>query len=478
FCQNLMEKMFGFYLSSLLGNIPGDWVGMEFDRSTGILYALSGPILYTIDPDDVTATLVGVTGINIDDIPVALAIDGNGVGYTYDLLNKLFYSIDLSTGASTVIGDIGFDANYGQGMTYDPTTDTVYMSAFNNSTFAAEWRSVDLATGATTFIGNMVNGIGDAQVAWVSIGETLAPPACPRPLSLAVSNIMSTSVDLSWDPEPNASSGYIWYVFQAGANPLIDSPVATGTTPLGTSTVTATDLSGGLIYDFYVVADCDSEGLSQFAGPVTFATIPVCGGKFYDMGGPLEHYNDGADETTTITPEDAGDAVTVTFTEFNTEYGRDALYVYDGPDASSPIISSGNPATVGGFPAGGYYGDTIPGPFTSTHSSGTLTFVFRSDGSVSYPGWEADVTCTTMGTGENLLEDFSFYPNPTDGMLNLKSADNIENVTLYNVLGQMVITKAVNARTSQLDVSGLSTGTYLMKVMVNGQSGTYRLLKQ
>src|SRR5690606_28099873 len=38
----------GFY--TLLGNIPGDWVGMEFDRSSGILYAIAGADLYTIDP--------------------------------------------------------------------------------------------------------------------------------------------------------------------------------------------------------------------------------------------------------------------------------------------------------------------------------------------------------------------------------------------------------------------------------------------
>ncbi|MCB1584595.1 MAG: T9SS type A sorting domain-containing protein [Xanthomonadales bacterium] len=36
----------------------------------------------------------------------------------------------------------------------------------------------------------------------------------------------------------------------------------------------------------------------------------------------------------------------------------------------------------------------------------------------------------------------------------------------------------VNATTSQVDISGLSTGTYLMKVTVNGETGTYRVLKQ
>src|SRR5690606_13026384 len=366
----------GFY--TLLGNIPGDWVGMEFDQTSGILYAIQGADLYTIDPVAVTATLVGATGINPADLPIALAIDGNGVGYTYELVNQMFYSIDLATGTATAIGDIGFDANFGQGMCWDPTTDTVYMAAFNNTTFAAEWRSVDLATGATTLIGPMVTTAATTQVAWVSIGETLPLPPCPEPTNLSVTDITDTTAVLSWDEEPNASSGYIWYVFEQGANPVTDPPVATGTTPAGTTTATATGLTGGISYDFYVVADCDSDGLSQYAGPISFATQPSCGGKFYDTGGPTGDYGNSENVTTTITPA-AGELVTVTFVSFDVESNWDALYVYDGPDASAPIISSGNPPTNSGFPAGGYYGTTNPGPFVSSHATGALTFVFMSD---------------------------------------------------------------------------------------------------
>jgi len=600
----------GFY--TLLGNIPGDWVGMEFDRSSGILYAIAGADLYTIDPVGVSATLVGATGINPADLPIALAIDGAGVGYTYELVSDNLYSIDLTTATATLIGNIGFDANFGQGMCYDPTTDMVYMSAFNSGTFAGEWRSVNLTTGASTLIGPIVTTAATTQVAWVSIGETLPPPACPEPTNLVVSNVTPTTADLSWTAEPNASSGYIWYVFDQGANPISDPPVATGTVPAGTTTATATGLDGGLSYDFYVVADCDSDGLSQLAGPINFATPPACGGKFYDTGGPGGDYQNSENVTTIISPENPGELVTVTFTAFEVEATWDALYVYDGPDASFPIISSGNPPTNSGFPAGGYYGTSIPGPFVSTDPSGALTFVFMSDSSVPQSGWEADVTCalspppndlivnsidvdeigfpytdpavhmpaatieggnpvncdltgangvwynfvpsgdgtanativtpggassvtfytapnenavetdltlvpqqtnqcapgtsasiftlggqayyvfvmntgaitdiviegTNIGISENTIAGFSYYPNPTNGILNLNSVENIESVSMYNVLGQLVIENRVNATTSQVDISGLSTGTYIMKVSVNGQIGTYRVLKQ
>ncbi len=599
----------GFY--TLLGNIPGDWVGMEFDRTTGTLYAIQGADLYTIDPVAISSTLVGATGINPSDLPIALAIDGAGVGYTYELVNQTFYSIDLATATATAIGNIGFDANFGQGMCYDPTTDMVYMAAFNGTTFAAEWRSVDLATGNTTLIGPIVTPEATTQVAWASIGETLPPPACPEPTNLAVTNIAADSADLSWDAEPNASNGYIWYVFLQGDNPMTDPPVATGTVPAGTTTATATGLDGGLSYDFYVVADCDSDGLSQLAGPVSFATPPACGGKFYDTGGPTGDYQNSENVTTTITPVNPGEQVTVTFTAFDVEANWDALYVYDGPDASSPLISSGNPPTNSGFPAGGFYGTSIPGPFTSSHPSGALTFVFMSDSSVPRAGWEADVTCalspppndmivnsidvdeigfpytdpgvhmpaatvedgnpsgcdltgangvwynfvpegdgtatasittpggassvtfytapdenatetdlvlvpqnsnqcvpgtsasistvagqayyvfvlntgaitdividgTNLGVSENSIAGFSYYPNPTTGVLNLRSVDNIEQVSLYNLLGQRVKDNTLDSTAAQVDISGLSSGTYIMKVTVNGQIGTYKVLK-
>ncbi len=79
---------------------------------------------------------------------------------------------------------------------------------------------------------------------------------------------------------------------------------------------------------------------------------------------------------------------------------------------------------------------------------------------------------TNLGVSDNTIAGFSYYPNPTNGILNLKSVDNIEHVSLYNLLGQLVVENRVNATTSQVDISGLSTGTYLMKVSVNGQIGT------
>ncbi|MBZ0243664.1 MAG: hypothetical protein K8F24_10650, partial [Bacteroidales bacterium] len=51
----------GFY--TYLGSMYGWWLDMEYDRTTGNLYAISEGKLYIIDPVAVTATEVGTLGI-------------------------------------------------------------------------------------------------------------------------------------------------------------------------------------------------------------------------------------------------------------------------------------------------------------------------------------------------------------------------------------------------------------------------------
>jgi hypothetical protein len=83
-----------------------------------------------------------------------------------------------------------------------------------------------------------------------------------------------------------------------------------------------------------------------------------------------------------------------------------------------------------------------------------------------------------LSADDNIIEGFSYYPNPTDETLNLSSVEAIEDVAIYNLLGQQVMGLDVNATSTQLDTSSLATGAYIMKVTVNGQVGTYKVIKR
>jgi hypothetical protein len=73
--------------------------------------------------------------------------------YGVDIAADTLVRIDKTTGAGTVVGSIGFDANYAQDLAFDKDNNVLYLAAYNNSSSRAELRVADTATGNTTNIG-------------------------------------------------------------------------------------------------------------------------------------------------------------------------------------------------------------------------------------------------------------------------------------------------------------------------------------
>jgi len=164
----------------------------------------------------------------------------------------------------------------------------------------------------------------------------------------------------------------------------------------------------------------------------SFSQTISCGDVFTDPAGSAANYADNSDYTITICPLNPGDHVTVTFTSFDTETNWDALYVFDGNSINAPQIASTNPAgNVPGGLAGGYWGATIPGPFTSTSADGCLTFRFRSDTSVNNSGWTANISCGAVITCPRPSNVIANYNNPTN--LSLSWTEN-GSATQWEVL--------------------------------------------
>ena len=134
------------------------WTSAKFDPTSGAFYAVSTNItvssLYTIDPGTGTTTRIA-TITNMPAI-IGMAIQGGtGQMYGYDIVTDNFVSIDKATGATTVIGPIGFNANLAQDMAFDRQSGTLYMAAYNGNLGHAELRTVNTTTGATTLVGQI-----------------------------------------------------------------------------------------------------------------------------------------------------------------------------------------------------------------------------------------------------------------------------------------------------------------------------------
>ena len=74
--------------------------------------------------------------------------------------------------------------------------------------------------------------------------------------------------------------------------------------------------------------------------------------------------------------------------------------------------------------------------------------------------------------------EFNFYPNPVKDVLNISYKNTIDEVQIYNLLGQQVYSNKVNAAESTLNVSQLTLGTYLVKVTSNNETSTFKIIKQ
>ncbi|WP_299117260.1 T9SS type A sorting domain-containing protein [uncultured Winogradskyella sp.] len=73
---------------------------------------------------------------------------------------------------------------------------------------------------------------------------------------------------------------------------------------------------------------------------------------------------------------------------------------------------------------------------------------------------------------------FTYYPNPVKNKLTLNAQNTIENVTMYNMLGQEVLIVTPNNVDSELDMSSLQGGTYFVKVTIANTTKTIRVIKQ
>ena len=73
---------------------------------------------------------------------------------------------------------------------------------------------------------------------------------------------------------------------------------------------------------------------------------------------------------------------------------------------------------------------------------------------------------------------FTYYPNPVKNTLILNAQNNIENVKIFNMLGQEVMNAKPQTLNSDLNMSNLETGTYFVKVTIANVTKTVRVIKQ
>ena len=83
-----------------------------------------------------------------------------------------------------------------------------------------------------------------------------------------------------------------------------------------------------------------------------------------------------------------------------------------------------------------------------------------------------------LGVNKAQLLNFSMYPNPSSGHVNLQlpSSNNRAHVKVYDYLGKTLIQKSINSQNTSLDISNLSAGIYFVRIQSDSKVGTKKLI--
>ena len=122
-------------------------------------------------------------------------------------------------------------------------------------------------------------------------------------------------------------------------------------------------------------------------------------------------------------------------------------------------------------------------PSTDLGSVTFYTAVNAANGNGSTSGDQivlANESFSSLSISEAQKIDFAMYPNPANDILTIDLPEIAEKVTVefYDQIGKLAYTQNLDANSKTINVSGLATGIYILKVIADNKIGTQKFIKQ
>ncbi len=318
-----------------------------------------------------------------------------GPGITTPGTNVTLTAYGLTSGSVTVTAPANFQIFNG----------TSWVTSMTVSTSAAAVGTYINTAIPVRFVGPVTIGVYTGNLTFASTGATtqnvaltgnVTAPCSGAPTPGTVNATVTTGSCFAYSSTLSLTGATvaagITYQWQTSPDNASWSPVAGATNATYTATV-----STNIYYRCQLT--CSALPASPASTPGVLLSLTsciimpasgsgsttTCGAQFYDSGGPSGNYTDNQSGTYTIYPGTAGTKVVATFTQLYIEACCDNLNIYNGNSTGAPLLG-----TYNGEP------HAVPFTITSTAADGSLTFAFTSDFSVSYAGWAATITNTTV----------------------------------------------------------------------------------
>lgn len=203
-------------------------------------------------------------------------------------------------------------------------------------------------------------------------------------------------------------------------------------------------------------------GGTNLNGDIAFSTINK--GLIQDNSGNLFITQNGGNTWNTVT---------ITGTGF--PYGGSIAYI----PGSTRVVSTGGDSAFAGTAYSTDDGTSWINVSTDQHVdvefldedtgySGGFSLLSTIDGVFVY----SDNVLSTLDNIAN--QGFSIYPNPTNNNINILSNSTVEKAIIYDLNGRLISEYQVNT----INISQLETGTYFLKIYIDGKTYVQKIMKK
>jgi hypothetical protein len=325
-----------------------------------------------------------------------------------------------------------------------------YGTAGQSGTFTLAWSVVACSNATATY--TVVSDCANAPQFFVDVNVTNLGTATSVTIadnqSSASQNASATGV-VQFGPYPNGTSVLFTIANDQDASCTITSAAQTqAVCPPDCANATA--------------LDCNTDTVADFiAGPGAWTFQSA----FPGPGTGCNYTTPGVEKMYSFTPATTG-IYNIEVTAASTTSYVDYLY----KDASGSCDTTGWTCIDDIYQTGVYPIGTL--------TAGTEYLILLDSETTTALSQTFKIVCPNLATDTFDNANFTYRPNPVVDVLNLEYNKAITNVSVYNIVGQQVITKTVNANMSQVDMSALPSGTYMVKVTSNNEVKTIKVVKE
>ena len=304
------------------------------------------------------------------------------------------------------------------------------------------------------------------------------PPLCGNATGLTTSSITTNSAAISWTAPALATSYRVEFKTVAAATWATLALSQAGTT------ANLTGLASGTAYVWRVESTCPA-GTGNFVQSANFTTTALSCASTLDngtnnttAGAAVIPFNTNVNGLINVgtdvdlykfTITTAG-TISLSLTTLPANYDLQLLNSAGGLIVSSAKNST-NAESISNrsVTAGTYYARVFPRN-TSTFNATSCYTLRVALGTATR--MEADITGSANAVFADAIEGnskVSAYPNPVKDLLNISMASVGNEISLFNSRGEQVMKTKTAAANSQLDVSKLASGLYLVKITKDGK---------